>query len=109
MKYIIDQVISALKNSEQDLVFLDSAICPIRSIVGWSKGDQIMHEVYEELERRQIVVNALGYMTNVDSRPGQGSYLYHTSFTLNENWFQVNCRPRKKHFHDQLDFFPDVH
>ena len=90
----IQQVIEVLQASRQTLVFLDSLICPVRSVVPSSERDQVMRWLIEELKDRDIIEYALGF-ASLAKRP---AYFYATSFTLTDGFFAEHCSPRRPRF-----------
>ncbi|MEM9363640.1 MAG: hypothetical protein AAGA43_13460 [Bacteroidota bacterium] len=82
------RIIDALKNTNQTLVFLESKICPIRSIVGQSKGDEKMKAVLDKLVSEGIVEYYTGFMSLSEKTP----FLYATSLVLNDKFFEDCCR-----------------
>lgn len=85
----IQEMISILKKSDQTLIFLDSLICPVRELIGHSYRDHEMRVLAAELKRRKVIDNWHGY-TGSDLPV----HVYASSFTLNKEWFLLNCRPR---------------
>lgn len=88
----IQDVIRILKKSEQDLVFFNSLICPVRDLVGQSEGDKKMRAILDELEKRKIVEYYSGYWSCSET-PG---FFYADSLVLTKNFFLKECKGRPK-------------
>lgn len=84
-----EQVIEILKNSKQELVFLNALITPVRDLVGRSPGDNVMKNILDELIGDGVIEDYLGFWTY-----GNPGYLYATSCTLTDHFFTTYCRPR---------------
>jgi len=79
---LMSKVKKALAKSDQTLVFLDSAICPIRKIVGKSHRDQKMHAILKRLKKEGIVWYGGGYHAHMD-----GGFVYLSCFVLTDQYF----------------------
>jgi len=84
----IEKVINILKKSDQTLIFLDSKVCPVRNFIGQSERDSKMKALAEELKRKGVIKQYLGYM--VCSVP---SFLHIDSFSLTQDFFQKHKKP----------------
>lgn len=81
---LLEQVIEILKKSDQDLVFLDSQICNVRSVVPKSDYDEVMRELIPKLKYHGVIKGAYGFMS-MSRRP---PFFYATSFDLTESFFR---------------------
>lgn len=79
------QVIEILKRSDQELVFLDAIITPVRSL-GLSEDE--LHEIVLQLKSAGVIDHAGGFWSYYRRR------VIITSVSLNEDWFRANCRWR---------------
>lgn len=84
MMDLLDQVIEILKRSDQTLVFLDSQICPVRSVVPESDYDEVMKELITKLKYHGVIEKAMGFIS-MSRRP---PFFYATSFILTEGFFR---------------------
>jgi len=91
------QVVNLLKKSDQKLVFLDSKICPIRTLVGKSKKDRKMRTILKGLQDLGI----LEYYSGFFSLAEPGGFMYCTSAVLTKEFYNAHCRAG-----EQLTLFP---
>jgi hypothetical protein len=83
-----EEVIELLKKSNQQLVFLNAKITPVRSLVGKSKKDRKMHELALDLVSDKVIREYSGFWSLAET-PG---YLYIDVFTLTEEFFNTYCK-----------------
>lgn len=90
MSNLKQQVIELLKQANQELVFFQSKVCPVRSLVGESYRDLTMKEIFDQLEEEGIVEYTSGFTSL-----SEGVHLYHTCCVLTESFFNQYNLPRK--------------
>ena len=95
----IRQVIEILKKSDQTIIFLDSKICPIRQLVGKSESDVNMKSIAKNLKDLNVIKSFHGFTSMAGPGP---CFLYISSFTLTEDFFQKNKKPKFKQLTLQL-------
>lgn len=89
---MVEQAIEILKQSNQTLVWLNALVTPLRDLVPSSPRDEKMKALLEELKGMGIVDNTTGFWSH-STIPG---FYYPTSLSLNKQWFEQNCTPRKR-------------
>lgn len=87
-----EEVIELLKQSDQELVFLDARITPVRQLVGKSKKDKKMHKLALELVANKVICEYSGFWSLAEP----GGYLYVTNFWLTKDFFKTYCKRRQK-------------
>jgi hypothetical protein len=94
-----EEVIELLKKSNQELVFLNAKITPVRSLVGKSKKDRKMHQLALDLIDDKVIREYSGFWALDEP----GGYLYIDVFTLTEKFFNTYCKRRQLSY--QLSLF----